>query len=705
MAEKKGIDPEPLTEALLHYARSERQFRAAGWPIPPQIVARRAALARILSDDVVIGVFKKLMTEPPSESGPGSGGPAAGLASLAEIGTWLSDVQASAKDRDSLTVLIALVEEALGDESAAKDPDQAAKHYRKALQLIASTPVTLSVEGGITGRIADVEGLRDKLHAVDAADADAESAAVILQIVDAEFSEPITHEGDLRSAVRQAFEHLAAADAQHFDFDRLKNLRLAFLDYDWESRYQSISQTTAVAFLNELVAAEGFLTAELEHADQSEKARWLAARGRIRFWLSTLGDEDLPGHDPADFDHWLDASIADFEAIGNREELSPWDAIVLGSAYSRAIERAPDGTDTASTLEKAADAFEQAIHDPKFDDFGEYRRRLAFDGYVLALERSLLRIRRDPFLAGFGPQPGDPDYDRDRLANLAFDAFSLARRREEVRAEADSLGLLGKDSGWSLDTLGDYYWGFTAAQAGALLRIESGANGPPTECDRLAAHPHDVDRSTRPVDFSSVDVDQVLAACRGDTPRDMFNRARALSKMSDPDEPAILNLLIPAAKAGLPIAYNNLSIMIGSLNPDFVSPAELQTTFSSLSLVDAYPGLSDLLRPRTSDDERRNTFKWLASKAAALDVPEAHRDLAELASDDPLTRGLHLVVAEKLFAEAGRNAEADAASADLAALNLSSKDIKDVQAAAENREHTDLVLIDESLAAQILSLW
>ncbi len=307
-------------------------------------------------------------------------------------------------------------------------------------------------------------------------------------------------------------------------------------------------------------------------------------------------------------------------------------------------------------------------------------------------------------LSGFGPQPGDPGYDRDRLADLVFDTLSLVREREAVRDEAGKLGLLRDGSSWPLDMVADYYWGFAAAQAGALLRIEDGANGSASECDRLAAHPNDVTRTTRPVGFSEIDVGLVLAACSGDTPREMFNRARALSKTSDPDQVTILGLLIPAAEAGLPVAYNNLAIMIGSLRPDFVSPADLRTTFSALSLKQAYGELSKLLRPATKNDDRRATFVWLASKAAALDVAEAHRDLAELA-DDPLTRGMHLAVAEELFAADGRNAEADAASADLAALNLSSDDIVAVQEAASKRERTDLVLVDQALADQILGLW
>jgi hypothetical protein len=375
----------------------------------------------------------------------------------------------------------------------------------------------------------------------------------------------------------------------------------------------------------------------------------------------------------------------------------------MASAYSRLIDQAPTEADVAPFLAGASEAFEHAIADAGFGDLTDYRQRLGFDGYVVAFERALLRIRRDPSLTGFGPRPGDVGYDRQSLADLALDGFSLARQREAVRERADRLGLLRDGSDWSLDTRGDYYWGFTAAQAGAQLRIESGANGPATECDRLAVHPYDVERSTAPVSFGNIDVDAALEACVGEAPRAVYNRARALSKRGD-TEADVMASLVTTAQDGVPIAYNNLAIILGPRDLDFIASSDLLTTFSSLSLVKAYAAFSDLLRTRLTDDERRETFKWLASKAADLDMPEAHRDLAELAAGDSLTRGFHLAVAEELFADAGRNAEADAAGAELAGLDLSTEDIQWVRTAAKDRKRTELVLIDDSLAARILDL-
>ena len=240
---------------------------------------------------------------------------------------------------------------------------------------------------------------------------------------------------------------------------------------------------------------------------------------------------------------WTDA-LADYDAAGGPDKLGLWDATIIGGANSRMIELVNAESDVASYVEKAAAAFRNAIDrhgDPNgvigrdgkpedFLDLDQYRRRLAYDGYVLALERAIIWLRADRFLSGVEEQPGDPDYDRGRLADIGYAALNYARQREALRAEAEVNGLIEKNSTWSLDTFGDLYWGSTVAQMGALLRIEDGANGSPNLCDRLAAHPYDVTRPTAAVDYDTLDVDAVLKACDDGEPRSLYHQARALSK-------------------------------------------------------------------------------------------------------------------------------------------------------------------------------
>lgn len=700
IAEQAVPDKETLAEALFHYARAESLFTLAGGAqsrIPEPISARRAGLARVLADDVVVDVYRRLTTEAPAET-PASEGPA----SLRDVAAWLAGIEAAGAEPQALLLLKAIVEEELGDSLASADTEAAAAHYREALRMVVQTEMTLSEEGGIAGRLADVEQLGEKLRAIGAADADAAEAAAVVTVIDSEMDVPITANAALRETLRRAIEQLAASDPAIIDFTSLQDLRFDFWDYDWQSRAANVSGGSAPDFLEELVAAEAFVSAMLDHVGPDHD-RLSAVRGRLRFWLSTLSSEDMPSRDPAEFDRWLDGAMADFESV-DPASLFAWDAGLLGAAHGYELARAPVGADIAPVLARSLEAFERAIAAPTFSEIGDYRRRLVLDGAVRVLDDALTRVLESPRLSGFGPNPGDPDFDRDQVADFALAAFSFADLRETFRDRADELGLLRDGSGWPLDTAADYYWGFAAAEAGALLRIADGTNGPATGCDRVAAHPHDVTRTTAPVDFSDIDVGVVLAACTGDTPREMFNRARGIGKSSEPDQATILKFLIPAAEAGLPVAYNNLAIMIEALRPDFVSPGDLRTTYSALSLKSAYGALSNLLRPMATD-ESRETFAWLAAKAATLDVAEAHRDLADLLADDLLARGMHLAVAEELFAAEGRNAEADAAGASLAALDLTSDEIVAVRQAASSRERMPLVLVDQTLADQLLGLW
>ncbi|MCB1489618.1 MAG: hypothetical protein KDJ88_19425, partial [Bauldia sp.] len=704
MAEQQGPDEATLADALLHYARAENEFRLAGGTqpyIPAPIVARRAALARILGDDVVVDVYDKLTTEPP-EAGPALGGPVA----PAEVAAWLSGLEQAGADPAVLSVLAAIVEEELGDSTVASDPAAAAGHYRKALKVAGESRITLSDDAGVSGRLATVERLRDKLRAAGAADADTAAASAVVRIVDSEASTPLEGEAkaELRDALRQAVATLAAADVESADLAGLGGLTFGFWDYDWQSHQNFVRDEEAAAHLEELIAAEKFVSLLLDNAAGDERDRLSVIRGRLRFWLSTLADEELASPpDPAQFEAWLDGAIADFE-LARDGAFKAWDWGVLGNAYGRKFAASTGGALDEPLVAKAVAAFERALPPAISEEIGDYRIRLILDGEVRVLENAMGRDLRDPALSGFGPYPGDPDYDADRLADLTFDIFSLARQRDTVRKNAAAAGVLREGSGWPLDTPADYYWGFAAAQAGAPLRIADGANGEPTECDRLAAHPNDVTRTTRPVAFSEIDLARVLEACSGDSARDKFNRARGMSKNPDADQLAILDLLIPAAEAGLPVAYNNLAIMISQVRPDFISAGDLRTTFSALSLKAAYSELAALLRPRIDDDKRREAFRWLAAKAAALDIAEAHRNLADL-STDRLERGAHLSIAAELFAAEGRNEEADAATAALAALNLGSDEILSVQDATKNREKTSLVLVDETLADQIFGLW
>jgi hypothetical protein len=97
-------------------------------------------------------------------------------------------------------------------------------------------------------------------------------------------------------------------------------------------------------------------------------------------------------------------------------------------------------------------------------------------------------------------------------------------------------------------------------------------------------------------------------------------------------------------------------------------------------------------------------LRWLAGKAAAFGVPEAHADLGDDADLPPRDRALHLKVAERLYAAAGRGPEADAAHARLAALALSAEDLASVETAAAAWQEERPMTIGTDLERKILDL-
>ena len=699
MAEREDRDAASLANALEHYAIAERLFRAVDWPVPDHIASRRIALARVLADNRVVEVFDSIQSRPLVDDPIGSESGDA-VASLSEVATWLNDIDdVSESDYKGFVALLALVEEGLGDEVLTSDPEAAAQHYRTALELMLPPfAVPLSEPGGTLGYIREIKGLGEKLEAAGAVDAAARAASAILVTVGAEPDINVARSRAVRNALREAFEVLAEADADVIDFDGLESVGYSYLDHDWETRFQAIDQTGPAGFLAELKAASVFMDRLAEYSED-RAARWQAVAGQLRFWMSTVAGEagsDDPALDPAIL---LDRAIADLEAADAIAPLASWDAVILAYAYSQQISETNDPTVASAFLAQARDAFSRVIFGSDLETLSDYRQRLAFDGYVVALERGLTGLRRALILPdGDGPLS---DEDKAALADATLRILEIAETRDAARKAAEENDLLILNSGWALDKSGDPLWGAVVGQVGGYLRQRNDANGPATECDVLAAHPYDVERTARAVPFADIDADAAKAACINWTPREDFNRARALDKSGD--TLGGLELLIDAAQGGVPIAYNNLALLISEKDP--VTANELLTTFAARSLEKAYVDLADFLKPDLDTPAERETFRWLADKAAGYDVAEAHRDLADMPGQTAFDRGFHLAVAAELFGTDGRFGEADAATADLASLDLSTEDIRSIQAAVDERQAPFLTEIDESLKARILGFW
>ena len=720
MAEdSSGASPDALAEALFHYGYAERLFRAAGVAPPLPVVQRRLALARVLADDAVYAVFERLQQAPTRPADGDVLGAPIETASLDAVQAWLAALPAGEADVRALKPLEGLVAELRGDELGDGDPAAAIGNYREALAIGLESRESLADQPGVLGRIRDAEEIGAKLAALGDTAARAEVAAAVLGMIDATLEEPVRRDIDppeLRASIVSAMSDLAAAGTGGYDMSGLDALRLRFLDFDWESRYQSINQVGAERFYRELTAAEAFASAALAQAEEADRAHWLVLRGRMRFWLSTLEFEDLP-ETQTTFHDWLAGALADYDAAGGPAAVSLWDATIIGGANSRMIELAASDAEALDYAAKATAAFRDAIDrdgtqdgyvgpdgsSDDFLDFTQYRRRLAFDGYVLALERAMIRLRDDRMLSGRGPQPGDSGYDRAVLADIAYASLALAQQREALRGEAEVNALIEPNTTWSLDTVGDAYWGAPVAELGALLRREAGLNGNANLCERLAAHPYDVTRATAAVDQDVLDADAVLNACTGDTARDQYHRARALAKANSASPQELFELLLPAVREGLPVAYNNVSSLVGDAGGANDDAQRLMTTFSQLSLIKAYPEIAALLRQQMKSAARAETFEWLARKAADLGVPEAYVDIADL-TPDVLTQALNDMIARDLFREQGRTAEADAMQDKLDAFNLSSSNLDGLAAQAAARYQVKPVLLDDAFVARIEDL-
>jgi len=707
IAERSAGDSRTLAGALFDYALAERILKTLSAPVPPALRDRRIALARILSDAEVLKAYADVQAVSFAEAEGRGQAPEAQTreASLSQAAAWLAKVQASSADPDSLNPLVALVEEAFGKEQRASDKAAAIGHFRKALQLY-------------VGTLDDARRLRGELLALGDETAHTLAAGAILSVIDRNFDAPIIYDVEARRELTSALKLLANPDAATAAGGDFSDLAFAFLDFDYSSRNRAVDDSPR-EFLDELMAAERFFTARL--AARPDDAKWLALRGRVRFWMAQLDTNRPKEATAAAKARWLDGAIADLEAARKAGGIDLWDLFLLAQATSdRADAMIRAGNpDWKTWADHGTDTYLAVIDDPGFAGLDgntgkTYRQRLVFNGLTRFLSvgtRDLLGI--EP-LSGNKILPTDPAYDRDKAVDLAFDALAFAARREAVVADAARRRLVEPASAnWYMDRRADYLWGYTVASLGAAARIIDGANGKPGTCDALASHASDVERNALPVGTDGLDVDRILAECPETAPRNLYFRARALSAKREDwaaNADKVTSLLLSAARQGVAIAYHNLSVTLangnGASTADnrYAIADDLWTTYAELTLLKGYADMAPWLKERASTPERRQTFRWLAMKAAALGVAEAHADLGD---DDGLAardRALHLKIAARLYAAGGRGADADAAAAKLAALGLAADALAAVAAEAEAWQEERPATITSELERKIVDL-
>ncbi|MBN8996867.1 MAG: hypothetical protein J0H94_16720 [Rhizobiales bacterium] len=707
MAERNGGDARTLTGALFDYALAERILKTLGAPVPAALRERRIALSRILSDAEVLKTYADVQAVSFAEEQARGQAPEAPTreASLGQAAAWLAKVQAASADPARLNPLLALVEEAFGKEQRDSDKAAAAEHFRTALRLY-------------VGTLDDARRLRGELLALGDESAHMLAAGAVLSVIDRNFPSPIVYDVDARREVTSALKLLATPDAANATGGDFSDLAFGFLDFDYSSRNRAVDDSPR-EFLDELMAAERFFTARLEAKPGDPK--WLALRGRVRFWMAQLDDNRPPEATPAAKARWLEDAIADFEAARKAGRIGLWDMFLLAQATTDHADLMirSGARDWKTWADRGIATYLAVVNDPDFASLDRgvsktYRQRLVFNGLTRFLSvavRDLLSI--EP-LSGNKVLATDPSYDRAKAVDLAFDALTFAAEREAVVADATRRGLVEPASAnWYMDRRADYLWGYTVASLGAAARIIDGANGEPGICDTLASHASDVERNALPVGSESLRVDRILAECPETTPRNLYFRARALSARRQDwaaNADKVTNLLLSAARQGVAIAYHNLSVTLttGRLPavPDnrYEIADNLWTTYAGLTLLKGYPDIAPWLREGAVTPERQATFRWLAGKAAALGVAEAHADLGADAGLPVRERALHLKVAGRLFAAAGRASDADAAEAAFAALGLAATDLAAVTAEAEAWQEQRPATITSDLERKIIDL-
>jgi hypothetical protein len=534
-------------------------------------------------------------------------------------------------------------------------------------------------------------------------------------VIDRNFSVPIVYDVDARREVTAALKLLAtpeAAGATSVDFS---GLDFGFLDFDYSSRNRAVDDS-AREFLDELTAAERFFTTRLDAGPKDPK--WLSLRGRVRFWMAQLDNKAVAEVTPALRTGWADGAIADLDAARSAGRIGLWDLFLLAQACSdRADMLARSASpDWEGWADRAIATYRAVIDDPGFADLDRdpaktYRQRVVFNGLTLALHQGARTLQATEPLNGGRVLSTDPAYDRKKAVDLAFDALAFAAEREAVVADAQRRRLIEPASAnWNLDRKSDYLWGYTVASLGAAARIADGANGMAGLCDRLATHVADVERNALPVGTERLDIHRILDECPPTLPRNLYFRARALSQQDwDANADEVTRLLLAATRDGVAIAYHNLSLALttgrgGGADDRYQIADDLWSAYSALTLIKAYPDMAPWLRAEASSDDRKATLRWLATKAAARGVPEAHADLGGDPALSPRERALHLEIAARLYAAAARSAEADAAEAKAAGVTLSAGDRAAVEAEAASWQEERPVTITTALERRILSL-
>jgi hypothetical protein len=243
-------------------------------------------------------------------------------------------------------------------------------------------------------------------------------------------------------------------------------------------------------------------------------------------------------------------------------------------------------------------------------------------------------------------------------------------------------------------------YGWALGFLGGLVNVETGG-GTVTQCDLLAADPYDAGRRAPGLALDQIDLARAESACveaRDADPRDTeatYQLARVIFADAKRD-PEFLPLARAAAEQNVAQAFSLIASML-----DAKKDARARRVYQAAaqrSIVESFPALYPFLEKRAAGERDRRGLAWYAEKAAALGVPEAHVALAD-ASDDALTKAVHLRIAARLWSQAGDWAAGESARqrSDAAAQNAEQADEAAARAAAWQPE--PLLLLPDDIGS------
>ncbi len=332
----------------------------------------------------------------------------------------------------------------------------------------------------------------------------------------------------------------------------------------------------------------------------------------------------------------------------------------------------PSSEDTAATEREAVGQYRIVWKDRSAFD-PDLRGKVGA-GYGFALA-NLAQTIREYQLADLNDGRGAEDH-----AGWVLEVLALAAEKDVVNAdliEAGATADAGFVAGWY--RMSSYGWpiGFLSG----LVNLERGVSSV-TRCDLLAADPYDPLRRGPGLTLDKVDAAAAETECRaehekqpGDS-RTTYQLARAISADTS-REAEYMPIAREAAGQGASPAFALIAYALSQKDDARAGDAYVAT--AQHTLIDSFPALYPFLAARATTAEEKGGLEWLARKAAALGVPEAHLALADLA-EDPVEALFHAKLAAHLFGQKINVAGAAEAAQKAAGTSVSQADVDSVDA-------------------------